>query len=142
MTCAAFAMVTLGFMTAADKPDLGRKDLDRLQGEWTMVSGRQDGKDAVVDPQSALRCTVRGAKVTFLRAGQIVEEVTVKLDASKQPKEIDSTLVNKKVAAGIYRLEDDHFTLCYASAGKSRPAEFSAKAGSGHSLSVWKRDKK
>jgi uncharacterized protein (TIGR03067 family) len=118
------------------------KDLDGLQGEWTMVSGRVDGVETPVSPGRAMRCTVRGEKVSFLRGDQVVEKVTIKLDSDKSPRAIDATLESKQVAPGIYRLEGETFTLCYTAPGKHRPSDFAAKAGSGHKLSVWRRPTK
>ncbi|HXY32732.1 MAG TPA: TIGR03067 domain-containing protein [Planctomycetaceae bacterium] len=117
------------------------KDLDRLQGDWTMVSGRVDGVDSVVKPDG-MRCAVRGEKVSFLHDGKVVEQVTIKLDPAKTPKAIDATLATKQVAPGIYRLNEGTFTLCYTAPGKERPSDFAAKAGTGHKLSVWKRPAK
>jgi uncharacterized protein (TIGR03067 family) len=132
----------LGLAVAADDPKgAGQKELDRLLGDWKMVSGRQDGVDTTADAAKVMVCRVRGTKVTFLREGKAVEEVTITLDPSRQPKEIDATLANKKLAPGIYRLEGDSFTLCYFHPGNRRPTDFTSKAGADHSLSVWKRDK-
>jgi hypothetical protein len=39
---------------------------------------------------------------------------------------------------GIYELNGDTLKSCVASPGKERPTEFSAKAGSGHTLRVFK----
>jgi uncharacterized protein (TIGR03067 family) len=137
-------LTVLTLVTGADGPQgAAQKDLDRLQGEWIMVAGRRDGVDTIVDPDKPLRCIVKGDKVSFQREGKVVEEVTIKLDPSKTPALIDSTLAgNKQVAPGIYRLEGDRFTLCYTHPGMDRPNDFSAKSGSGHTLSDWKRDKK
>jgi uncharacterized protein (TIGR03067 family) len=66
----------------------------------------------------------------------------IKVDPTKHPKVLDASVAKDKVAAGIYELEDDVFTLCYAQPGRDRPTDFKAKEGSGHSLSVWKRVKK
>ena len=89
-----------------------------------------------------MRCIVQGSHVRFLREGKVVEEVTIKLASSKRPKALDALVAKDKVAAGIYTLGDDMFTLCYAQPGRDRPTDFKAKEGSGHSLSVWKRIKK
>jgi uncharacterized protein (TIGR03067 family) len=136
-----FAILSLALAADGPKAAAGT-DLDRLQGQWTMVSGRRDGVDSVIDDDKPLLCIVKGDKVSFQRQGKVVEEVTIKLDPSKSPKVIDSTLANRQIAPGIYRLEDDTFTLCYGHPAMSRPSGFDAKAGSGHSLSVWKRAKK
>jgi uncharacterized protein (TIGR03067 family) len=120
----------------------GYQDLARLQGDWKMVSGRRDGVDSSIDQQQVLRCTVRGDKASFARDGKVVAEVTIRLDPSTSPTEIDSTLVaTKQLAYGIYRLSGDSFTLCYGRPGASRPHDFSAGKGTGHSLSIWQRDK-
>jgi uncharacterized protein (TIGR03067 family) len=143
MKLACLTLLALGLVAAAeDAKDNNAKELDRLQGEWQMVSGRQDGVDTPEEAAKTMRCAVKGAHVSFLRDGKIVEEVTIKLDTSKDPKVVDSTLAKDQVAAGIYKLEDDQFTLCYAKPGKDRPVDFKAKEDTGHSLSVWKRVKK
>jgi uncharacterized protein (TIGR03067 family) len=143
MMLAFLAATALSLCATADDPkDAGQKDLNRLQGDWAMVSGRQDGIDTIADAVTSLRCTVRGTDVKFLRDGKVVEQVTIKLDPSKKPKVIDATLAKDKVAPGIYMLDDALFTLCYAHPGKNRPIDFKAKEGSGHSLSVWKKVKK
>ena len=138
--CLAF--VAFGLFAVDDKKDKNQKDLDRLQGDWQMVSGRQDGLDTTEEAAKSMRCTVLGDKVSFLRDGKVVEEVTIKLDPSKHPKVLDATVAKLQVAPGIYKLDDGTFTLCYARPGTGRPTDFRAKEGSGHSLSVWKRVKK
>jgi uncharacterized protein (TIGR03067 family) len=136
-------LLTRLLLSPADRSNTAPpKELGRLQGEWTMVSGRDDGVESVVDSPNGMRCTVRGDKVSFLHDGKVVEEVTIKLEPAKTPKEIDATLASKQVAPGIYRLEGETFTLCYTHPGSGRPGDFAAKAGSGHKLSVWKRPTK
>jgi uncharacterized protein (TIGR03067 family) len=122
--------------------DVARQELDQLQGEWQMISGRQDGVDTPREAAKVMRCTVVGTQVTFLRDGNAVEQVCIALDPSQKPKALDATLHQGQVARGIYKLDNDVLTLCYVHLGKERPTEFSAKAGSGALLSVWKRAKK
>ena len=143
MTSQTAPLVTLLLLSSGESPEKTvPKDLDRLQGEWTMVSGRVDGVDTVVDSKHPMRCQVQGTKVSFVHDGKVVEEVTISLDPAKQPKVLDAALGNKAIAPGIYRLETETFTLCYTAPGKPRPTDFNAKAGSGHKLSVWKRGTK
>jgi uncharacterized protein (TIGR03067 family) len=136
-------LLALVLLTAPDTPKPALPtELDRLQGEWIMVSGRVDGVDTPDAPRNGMCCTVRGEKVCFLHDGKVVEEVTIKLDPTTMPKAIDATLATKQVAPGIYRLQEDTFTLCYTHPGSRRPTDFSARAGTGHKLSVWKRPKR
>jgi len=143
MIHACLAVLALGlFVAADDTKDEDKKELDRLSGEWQMVSGRQNGVDTIEEAVKSMRCIVQGSHVSFLREGKVVEEATIKLDSSKHPKALDALVEKDKVTAGIYKLEDDIFTLCYAQPGRDRPTDFKAKEGSSHSLSVWKRMKK
>jgi uncharacterized protein (TIGR03067 family) len=142
MSCACLTAVALGlFATVDEGKDQSHKELDRLQGEWQMVSGRQNGIDMPEQAAKGMRCIVQGARVSFQRDGKVVEEVTIKLDPSRRPKALDATVAKGQVAAGIYTLEDEIFTLCYGRPGKDRPVNFEAKEGSGHSKSVWKKVK-
>ncbi len=43
---------------------------------------------------------------------------------------------------GIYEIDGDTFRACFAKPGKERPKDFECKAGSEHTLTVWKREKK
>ena len=64
-------LLTLMLLSSGDKsPAAAPKDLDRLQGEWMMVSGRVDGVESAVTPPDGMRCTVRGDKVSFLHDGK------------------------------------------------------------------------
>jgi uncharacterized protein (TIGR03067 family) len=91
-------LLSVMLLSSAGRSDAAPpKDLDRLQGDWTMVSGRVNGDDSVVKPDG-MHCAVRGNKVSFLHADKVVEEVTIKLDPAKNPKAIDATLASKQVA--------------------------------------------
>ncbi len=141
-------LLTLMLMSAAGSSQAAAPaDIDRLQGEWMMVSGRVDGVETPVKSPTAMRCTVQGDKVSFLHdskvaEGKVVERMTIKLDPAKTPKVIDATLESKEIAPGIYRLDEKNFTLCSARPGADRPSDFAAKAGSEHKLSIWTRPAK
>ena len=66
------------------------------------------------------------------------------LDPTKKPKEVDETITtgpNKgKTYQAIYEIDDEQHKICFAAAGKDRPAAFSSS--SGQLLQVWKREKK
>ena len=47
-----------------------------------------------------------------------------------------------KTTLGIYKLEGDEFTVCFAPPDKDRPKEFTTKSGTGVLVHVWKRQKK
>jgi uncharacterized protein (TIGR03067 family) len=128
---------------AEETKDAAKKDLEALQGEWKLVSATRDGKTMPADDVKVMKCTIKGDKFTITRAGKAVEQGTVKLDAAKKPRAIDLPLGDgKKTALGIYELSGGKFKMCYSPPGKDRPKDFEAKEGTGHTLSVWQREKK
>jgi uncharacterized protein (TIGR03067 family) len=135
----------LGFIgVAADEgKDPARKELDRLQGEWKLVSATRDGKDMPEERVRGYRNTVKGDRFTVSHDGKDVETGKMQLNPAKKIKEVNLVLAEgKQMALGIYELSGDTYKLCYAPPGKERPTEFSGKAGTGWTLSVWQREKK
>jgi len=120
------------------------KDLEKMQGDWAVVSVVRDGaKDEDDNAQSLFR-TVKGNQYTVFLFDKAVGSGTFKIDATKKPKTIDSFPANLagKALLGIYQIEGDTIKTCYAPPGKDRPTAFSSKKGSEHTLMVWEREKK
>jgi uncharacterized protein (TIGR03067 family) len=79
----------------------------------------------------------------FTSKGGESSEGTYAVDPTASPKTIDIKLGNGDKAItilGIYTLDGDTYKVCSALPGKPRPAEFSAKPGSGQGLTVMKRE--
>ena len=118
-------------------------DLDAMQGTWALVSAMQDGIPLADDKVKQTTIVIKGDTFRF---PALAEDVTAKagtftLDATKKPKEMDSTSSEKETMLGIYELERDSYKVCFAAAGKPRPAEFASIPGSGQILQVWHRHK-
>jgi uncharacterized protein (TIGR03067 family) len=123
------------------------KDLQAFKGTWRLNSKEVDGKkfseeeikDVIMSNDGSGRASVR-------RGDKVLAEATVKLDPTKKPKTIDVTFTEGerkgKTVLGIYEIESDAFRVCVARPGDERPTEFTAKAGSGCTLIVYKREKK
>jgi uncharacterized protein (TIGR03067 family) len=133
-------------LRAVDNPQdaISTKDLDGMQGTWNLVSAMQDGKALPEDKVKQTTIVIRGD--TFRFAG-LAEDATsragtFKLDATKKPKEMDSTSAEKEVMLGIYVLEENGYKVCFAPAGKPRPTEFTSTPGSGYILQAWERQNK
>src|SRR5437773_2528929 len=88
----------------------------------------------------------------LLAMGVLVTAAPVLLDQArdtphpdKSPKEIDSLYTSGpasgKTVKGIYKIEGDTITYCWAEPDKDRPKEFESKSGAGVTLMVLKRVK-
>jgi uncharacterized protein (TIGR03067 family) len=135
-------VVALGLLLGAEAPD-AKKDRDQLQGDWTLASGERDGQPLPEDLVKSLKRTIKGDTFVVSRDDQALAKGTFTLDPSQKPKAIDIKPEGAtQPVRGIYELDGDTFKLCYAAPGEVRPKEFATKAGSGHTLAVWKRAKK
>jgi uncharacterized protein (TIGR03067 family) len=137
----------LGVLIAADAgDDAAKKDLEKFQGNWNLISAERDGKKTPHEDAKKITLSIQANKFVLRKDAVIISEGTMTLDPTKKPKEIDETITagpNKgKVFSAIYEIDDEHHKICFAAAGKERPPAFSSVPGSGHLLQVWKREKK
>jgi uncharacterized protein (TIGR03067 family) len=123
-----------------------KKELANLQGEWSMISAERDGQALPKDFVRSSKRVCKGDQIIVTIEDKVFMRATIALDPSKKPKAIDYTVtggLNKgEKQLGIYELEGDTVKFCLAPAGKDRPTHFTAKAGSGWTLTVWKRNSK
>jgi uncharacterized protein (TIGR03067 family) len=142
----AVVALAVGAVIAADAED-AKKDLEKLQGTWALVSGERDGKKFTEEEVKKTMLFIKDDTFRIPESSVATsEDGTIKIDPSKKPKEMDATTGSGpdkgKIWQGIYKLRGDTYKVCFAPPGKDRPTEFSSKAGSGHLLQVWKREKK
>ncbi len=130
----------LGVLIAASTgDDAAKKDLERFQGNWSLIAAERDGKKTPEEDAKKIKLTIQGNKFVLRKDGVVLSEGTMTLDASKKPKEVTETITtgpNKgKVFSAIYQIDDEQHRVCFAAAGKERPTSFPAVATS--RLSVW-----
>jgi len=123
------------------------KDLQAFKGTWRLSSKEEDGKKFSEEEIKDVIGTIDGSgKVSVRRGDKVINEGTVKLDPTRKPKPIDVIFTGGErkgqAVLGIYEIEGDAFRVCVAHPGDERPAEFSAKAGSGCTLVAYQREKK
>jgi uncharacterized protein (TIGR03067 family) len=116
-------------------------DLDVMQGTWNLASAMEDGKAL---PEDEVKQTTIVIKDNSFHFPGLAEDATSRagtftLDATRNPKEMDSTSSEGQVSLGIYELEPDTYRVCFAPAGKPRPTRFGSEVGSGQIFQVWKR---
>jgi len=122
-----------------------RSDLERLQGEWTMVSGEIQGEAMPDEIRTTARRVAKENETTVTVSGQLFMKARFTLEPSKKPKSIDYEMTGVptegKRQLGIYEIDGEAVKFCFASPGNDRPTEFKTAAGDGRTLSVWKRVK-
>jgi uncharacterized protein (TIGR03067 family) len=142
-------MVTWAVILIAAEPakeDEAKKDLEKLQGSWTMAALEVDGKPVPEEKLKSSTLTIKKDKY-IIKVGDSTHETTIKLDPSKKPKEIDMTFTegpNKdKTLKGIYDIDGDTFKMCRGlTADKDRPGDFGTWPDTGMFLVTWKRQLK
>jgi len=114
--------------------DPSAKDLEAMQGDWAVIEYVVDGIKSEDDNAQSLFRTIKGN----LGSG------TIKLDATRMPKTIDSIpdKMPGKPFLGIYEIDGNRVKVCYAPPGKDRPTELASKKGSEHTFMIWEREKK
>lgn len=147
----AFLLAGAGSPTGASdaQEEAFKKELKAMTGTWRPIYGETDGIKAPQERLKEARLTRdESGKVIARRGDKVVMEGMVKkIDATKTPKTVDTEITagehKGKTILGIYELNGDTLRVCVALPGKAeRPTEFSAKAGNGHNLTVYKREKK
>src|SRR5437763_8723756 len=110
-----------------------------------MVSAVQNGNDMPEDMVKTGKRVSKDGVTTVSFDGKVYIKAKFTIDPSQKPKTIDYAVTegtNKgKTQLGIYEIDGDTLKFCFAAPEKPRPAEFASKADSGHTLSVWKREK-
>jgi uncharacterized protein (TIGR03067 family) len=142
-----FAAVRSQVADGAANEEAVAKDLQAFKGTWRLSSKEEDGKKFSEEEIKDVIGTIDGSgKVSVRRGDKVINEGTVKLDPTNKPKTIDVTFTGGERKGqrvlGIYEIDGDAFRICVARPGDERPAEFSAKAGSGRILVVYQREKK
>jgi RNA polymerase sigma factor (sigma-70 family) len=145
--CVAGTVAVMGARRAlADKPaaagkDKAAKDEEKILGTWDVVSFEEGGQKAPAEAiKEAMVIFAAGGKMTA-KQGEKEQEFTYELDPTKKPKEFNGTNDKGQTVRGIYKLDGDELTICFARRG-DRPTEFVSKEDTTVVLEVLKREKK
>ena len=120
-----------------------KKDLEGLQGTWSLVSAMEDDNSLAGDKVKETTIVIRDNTFRF---PQLAEDATskagtFKLDATKTPKQMDTISTEKEVMLGIYELEGDSTRSASRRSASHAPANSPRKSGSDNILQVWERQK-
>ncbi len=143
----ACTLLVFSSMTSLGADDT-QKDLQRLQGTWSVVECIGDGRALSKKLRDQMTITFKGKKILVGGGVDIFKgSFTFKIDPKKKPKAIDivaldGPLKGKGVEA-IYEVTGDGLKLCLPiREGKNRPTEFESPEGLGYGLFVLLRVKK
>ena len=138
-------IAALGLFIAEDKAQdaASSSDLQALQGPWKLVSAMRNGKPLTKETVKKTKIIFKKDTFRFPKSAEYAtsREGTIKIDATKTPKQMDATSPKNEVMHGIYELNGDNYKVCFAPVGKPRPTEFGSSAENGQILQVWKRKK-
>jgi uncharacterized protein (TIGR03067 family) len=123
--------------------EVGRKE---LAGTWQALSYALDGTKASDEDMKKIKLTIDAeGNAAALQDGKVFIAGKTKVDPTASPMTIDTTYtegdIKGKTALGIYKIEDDVLTICRGGPDQARPTEFASKAGSGHTLMTYRREK-
>jgi len=120
------------------------KELDKVQGKWTVESLTVAGKNEYADGAPKIVLVFKGNKGD-VEAGNVVLEYskfTISLDPSTDPKCMDLTFGKAGVTfEAIYEVKGDDLRICVHLEPRNRPTEFASPEGSKAALAVAKRQK-
>jgi uncharacterized protein (TIGR03067 family) len=119
--------------------------LAKLQGQWTPTKIVRDGQEL---PKMMLSTGLRSAKANEIKisfGGQTMIHALVRLDESTDPIHVDyynlAEACKGTIQLGIMKWQGDDVCFCMAAPNDLRPADFTATAGSGRTLSQWRLKK-
>src|SRR5262245_54273652 len=141
----ALAAVAVGLLTTlGTAQQAGVKELEKLQGTWSLESYEEDGEATPKDKLKS-RKIFFGADQFIVKHGNRLAQIGKhKLDPSNG-RYIDATIIagqhKGQTLPGIYDLKGDTFRVCFETQGGERPKEFKSEAKSGRVLAVYKRDR-
>ena len=118
--------------------------LEQLQGDWLPVSLVTNGTQLRKELLAYGSRTQYRNETTVVFGPRTMVHALMRLDESVSPVAIDYLNIGKGprvISLGILDWVGANMRVCMAKAGDPRPTEFSSQAGSGRTLSVWRREK-
>jgi uncharacterized protein (TIGR03067 family) len=142
----AFAAVRLPAADGEAREAAVEKELLAFKGTWRLIFREADGKkNSEEEIKDTIMTSDGSGKFTVRRGDTLIAAATPQFDPTKKPKTVDVAFTEGerkgKTVLGVYEIEGDTFRVCVGRPGDERPTEFSAKAGSGRILVVYKREK-
>jgi uncharacterized protein (TIGR03067 family) len=142
----ALAALAVGLLVnlGAAQQEARQKELEKLQGTWSVTSHEDDGEATPKDKLKA-RKIFFGADQFIIKQGNRLMQIGKHTLDPTNGRHIDATILagpNKgKTLPGIYEIKGDTFRVCFETQGGDRPTAFKSEAKSGRVLAVYQRDR-
>lgn len=142
---AALVAVAPAWSDEVEPPVNPSTEMRRTAGEWRVVAFERDGQKVPKEQLKKWKVVLgKGGDADFRVEGNVVRSRAT-LHPNKKPRQVDSTYLDGplegKTIKGIYKLQGDRMTCCFADPGGARPTEFATKADSRLTLYVLERVK-
>jgi uncharacterized protein (TIGR03067 family) len=145
MLCSS-SLLAVAIFFIADDADINKKDLQKMQGDWAAIEMTRDGHPLTADDAQAYFRTVEGDSYTISRYRKVAGKGTIKIDASKTPKEIDARPVipgKSILIKGIYEWDGHKLKIMFGADDGERPTTFKIPPpGTPGSYTVWEKERK
>jgi len=140
-----FSLLLAPLLLALDNSgaDNLKQQFDQFQGTWKVTALEVGGHTLAAKDYENDLVTFKKGEMTVVRKGTVVNVYRVKLDPSKEPKQVEllgvTGLDEGKTLRGIYRLEADRLTLCVGPGERAR--DFVTRIDTTQALTSLKRHK-
>jgi uncharacterized protein (TIGR03067 family) len=121
-----------------------QKELEELQGFWTLVRSEVEGKQISGEDKSYV-FAFRGDKWSIHAGGRLAQGgIVTRIEVNERLNAIDLAITEEAnvgvTAISVYAIEGD--TLKYINSGEPRATEFGTKPGDGRYYSIFRRDRR
>ena len=114
-----------------------------IEGTWKLIGGEQNGEDEPQEDLARSELVITGNEHT-VTIGDAVLKGTHALDTSQTPMTIDASDTAGPFQGmslkGIFKVEGDVLTVCFAPPDEPRPTEFTTKNGKATLMHIWQRN--
>jgi len=118
-----------------------REELRSLQGVWRVVALQLQGQKATPQQLEEVKPTLtfEGETAVFQSGPGVERDVRVRLGGTRMLPEIDFIGAQKRLEKGVYRLNGETLTICFAANGEERPGGLAPSSERIYWLMVLKR---
>jgi RNA polymerase sigma factor (sigma-70 family) len=142
-TGAGVARVVPSALAAIDDTAKAKAELKKLQGTWLIATFEQAGVKKESEGKEE-QIQIEGESFSLWHNGHVEVKGTIKLDPSKNPKEIDFQFQTGRRAGktdlAIYAWDGANLKLCWVRDGDKHPTDFATNPGGKSVLLVLNRE--